>query len=242
MNSIDIILSPELIEAYPPTPPTVYVIIDILRASSTIVAALHNGASAILPIEHVEQAEALARAGYLVGAERNVVKCPFAHFGNDPLEYTEERVKGKEIYLTTTNGTRTLRKCMDMGGEVVVGAFTNIDTIVDFCQGKNVLAVCAGWKGKPSLEDSMFAAALVDRLQSTHTPGSDGARMMHELYLLHRGSLQSYIKTSDHYSRLVHAHKEDAIEYCVTSHQYDVLPLAHVDAQRQIAITNRYCL
>lgn len=238
MNTIDIVLSPKLIEAYPPSPATVYVIIDILRASSTIVAALHNGAKAILPIEHVEQAKALAEAGHLVGAERNVVRCPFAQFGNDPLEYTPERVSGKGIYLTTTNGTRTLHACMNMGGEVIVGAFTNIDAIANFCQDKNVLAVCAGWKGKVSLEDSMYAAALMNKLQATHSAASDSARMIHELFTAHQADLKGYIQTSDHYDRLVLAHKEEALDYCITENLYDVLPKAYRDEMHQIVITN----
>lgn len=238
MNHIDIILSPELIPVYPPTAPTVYVVIDILRASSTIVAALHNGAHSILPIEHLEQAEALAAAGQIVGAERNVERCAFAHFGNDPEEYTRESVRDRDIYLTTTNGTRTLHACMDMGGEVVVGAFTNMDAIVRYCRDKNVLAVCAGWKGKPSLEDSMYAAALVHRLRDTHQPASDATRMMHELYLTHRHDLRAYIMTSDHAPRLRHAHKEQAIDYCLQESLYDTLPLAHRDHRHQIVLTN----
>lgn len=239
MNSIDIILSPALIQVYPSSSTTVYVVIDILRASSTIVAALHNGAHAIIPIEHIEEAEELAKAGHLVGAERNVVRCSFAEFGNDPLEYTPLRVADKEIYLTTTNGTRTLRACMDMGRETVVGAFTNLDAVVDFCKDKDVLAVCAGWKGMVSLEDAMYGAALIDRLSHSHAPASDSGHMMLELYRLHAHDLKGYLMSGDHYPRLVQAHKEDALDYCLQTSIYDILPLAKCrEKDNQIALTH----
>ena len=149
MNTIDIVLSPELLDVYRPTEPTTFVVVDILRASSTMVAAFDNGVRRIFPIETIEEAKAAAAAGHLVGAERKCVKCDFADLGNDPLEYGPEQVRDKEIYFTTTNGTRTLKKCMSFGAEhsVVVGAFTNIGTVAEYCRGRYVLSVCAGWEG-----------------------------------------------------------------------------------------------
>lgn len=205
MNTIDIVLSPELLDVYRPTEPTTFVVVDILRASSTMVAAFDNGVRRIFPIETIEEAKAAAAAGHLVGAERKCVKCDFADLGNDPLEYSPEQVRDKEIYFTTTNGTRTLKKCMSFGPEhsVVVGAFTNIGTVAEYCRGRNVLSVCAGWEGHVCIEDALFGAALADRLSGSHTLGSDAVRMVLDYYRSHSSDIVGAIKQSDHYQRLL---------------------------------------
>ena len=231
MKSIDLILSPALIPVYPsPERGTVYVVADILRASTTIVTAFRNGVRAVYPLETVEEAEQKAREGRLVGAERNVQRLPFARFGNDPFEYTEEAVRGQEIYFTTTNGTRTIKACYKADPEavVVVGAFSNLSAVADFCRDKAVYAVAAGWKGKVSLEDALFGAALCDRLRETHAPASDALRMILPLY--ESGSLLNLVRTkADHYERLVKGDKLASLEYCLTPDTCPVVPVAAID-------------
>ena len=138
MNTIDIVLSPDLIETYSETP-VLCIVIDVLRASSTIITAFANGARTIYPLADIETAEAKARAGALVGAERNVLRCDFATFGNDPGEYTSDKVGGQDIYFTTTNGTKTIRRCLDLGHEVIIGSFVNIDAVIRASEGRDVL-------------------------------------------------------------------------------------------------------
>ena len=230
MKEIDLILSPTLIPVYPAMGKgTVYVVADILRASTTIATAFRNGVRAIYPLETVEEAEQKAREGRLVGAERNVQRLPFARFGNDPFEYTEEAVKGQEIYFTTTNGTRTIKACFKANpeAEVVVGAFSNLSAIADFCRDKAVYAVAAGWKGKVSLEDALFGAALYDRLRATHTPASDALRMIMPVY--ESCTLLDLVKTADHYDRLVKGDKLASLEYCLTPDTCPVVPVASLN-------------
>ena len=100
--------SPELYSLYH-RPDTIVIIVDIFRASTTMVTALGHGARSIIPVSTTEEAETLGHTlGCLIAAERNVQRCPFAQLGNDPAEYTEELVSGKDIVFTTTNGTRAL--------------------------------------------------------------------------------------------------------------------------------------
>ncbi|MDN4754353.1 2-phosphosulfolactate phosphatase [Porphyromonadaceae bacterium W3.11] len=233
---IDIIPSPELIGQYPQKN-SVAVVIDVLRASSTIITALQNGAKAIYPLETVEEAESFAKKGSTVGAERNVVRCPFAKFGNDPFEYTPETTEGETIYFTTTNGTRTIKSCIEAGHQVVIGSFINLSAVANYCRDKNVLAVCAGWKGKPAKEDTLFAAALLDALSETHTPVTDVSEMFVELWRMHKGQLMNYTKESNHYPRMVAAGKDNSYEYCMTLDLSQTLPIATVQKDGMICIT-----
>lgn len=239
MKEIDLILSPLLIPAYPALEgETVYVVADILRASTTIITAFQNGAKRIYPLETVPEAEEKAAKGYLVGAEREVRRLPFARFGNDPFEYTTEAVKGQEIYFTTTNGTRTIKACFSANpdAEVIVGAFSNLSAVADFCREKFVYAVAAGWKGKVSLEDALFGAALYERLKATHRPSSDALRMVTPLY--DESNLIEAVKKSDHYPRLVRAEKLESFEYCLTPDTSSVVPVARLFSEsKEIVLT-----
>lgn len=225
MNKIDIVLTPELLPTHR-IEGSIAVVIDILRASATMITALGNGAKALYPLESVEEAEYFASQGKLVGAERNVVRCPFARFGNDPAEYTREEIDGQEIYFTTTNGTRTIKAAMAEGYDVVVGSFINLSAVAEYCTDRDVLAICAGWQGKPSKEDTLFAAALCDKLSSTHRVVTDTSQMMVELWRAHKDDLTSYIMDSNHYPRMVAAGKEGALDYCLSIDTTTTLPKA----------------
>ncbi|MDR2956036.1 MAG: 2-phosphosulfolactate phosphatase, partial [Prevotella sp.] len=84
------------------------VVVDIFRATTTMCAALKNGTRAIIPVASIEEAKEYKEKGYLVGAERNVKRCDFADFGNSPFDYTPNKVNGKEVVFTTTNGTQAI--------------------------------------------------------------------------------------------------------------------------------------
>lgn len=224
-HKIDIVLTPELLTAHR-QPGSVAVVIDVLRASATMITALHNGAKAIYPLETIEEAERFAAEGKIIGAERNVVRCPFAQFGNDPAEYTKDAIGGAEIYFTTTNGTRTIKAAINEGYTTVIGTFINLSAVAEYCHDKDVLAICAGWQGRPSKEDALFAAVLCDQLSATHEIVTDTSRMMVELWQAHRHQLTDYIKESNHYPRMVAAGKENALPYCLTIDSTHTLPIA----------------
>lgn len=227
-HKIDIVLTPELLTAHRQSG-SVGVVIDILRASATMITALHHGARAVYPLETTEEAERYAKEGKLVGAERNVVRCPFAQFGNDPAEYTREAIGGKEIYFTTTNGTRTIKASMEEGYDTIIGSFINLSAVAEYCQDKDVLAICAGWQGRPSKEDTLFAAALCDKLSQTHEIVTDTSWMMVELWREHRHHLDEYVRESNHYPRMVAAGKEEALDYCLSIDTTPSLPIATIE-------------
>ena len=159
-REVETCFSPALYEAERFTE-SIVVVLDILRASSSICMAFENGAKSIIPVATVEEAKEYKRKGYLVAAERDGFVLDFADFGNSPFNFTKERVAGKTIVYSTTNGTGIVKKAKDAYA-IVVGSFLNISSLVDWIleQDKNVLLFCAGWKNRFSLEDTLSAGAF----------------------------------------------------------------------------------
>ena len=157
---------------------TACVVFDVLRATSTFVTALHHGAQAIIPVSEIAEAVAFKNSEFgirnseliLLGGERNGVRISADgidfDLGNSPREYTPEKVRGKTIVSTTTNGTRALRACI--GAKTVLAAsFLNLNATAEFLHGENeVLLVCAGTGENPATEDIIAAGALVELLAS----------------------------------------------------------------------------
>ena len=147
------------------------VVFDVLRATSTFVTALHNGAKAVIPVAEISEALAIRQkqSGVLLGGERDGVKIRAAQtggvdfeLGNSPREYTPEKVRDKTIVSTTTNGTRALRACA--GAQTVLAAsFLNLAVSAQFIrqlQPKHILLVCAGTRENKADEDVLAAGAL----------------------------------------------------------------------------------
>lgn len=144
-------------------------VIDVLRASTTIATALAHGAAAVRPVAGIEEARGLAAvlgAGTLLGGERGGVRIPGFDLGNSPLEYTPDRVAGKTIVITTTNGTAALHACRE-AREILVGALVNRTAVADEVRrlaGDSVTVhlVCAGTDGEITAEDVLAAGAILD--------------------------------------------------------------------------------
>ena len=144
-------------------------VIDVLRASTTIATALAHGAAAVRPVAGIEEARGLAAvlgAGTLLGGERGGVRIPGFDLGNSPLEYTPDRVAGKTIVITTTNGTAALHACRE-AREILVGALVNRTAVADEVRrlaGDSVPVhlVCAGTDGEITAEDVLAAGAILD--------------------------------------------------------------------------------
>lgn len=146
------------------------VILDILRASTTIVHALANGAKCVIPTLTVEDALSTARGfarreEYLLGGEREGVHIDGFDHDNNPFAYTREVVQNKTIIFTTTNGTKALLRA-SAADRVAIGSFVNLQAVVDVLaeDKRPIHLVCAGTKGKITVEDSLCAGAIIDRL------------------------------------------------------------------------------
>ena len=164
---VDVCFSPALYPYYADSNNYIVVVVDIFRATTTMCAALKNGAKCIIPVASIEEAQQYKAKGYLVGAERNVKRCDFADFGNSPFDYTEDRVESKEIVFTTTNGTQAIEAAAN-ADILTIGAFSNISALTEFCiqKQKDVMILCAGWNNRFNIEDTLFGGALADRLMA----------------------------------------------------------------------------
>lgn len=164
MNTIQVQMLPQFLDGVDLSR-SVAVVIDVLRASSTIVHALGNGASCVIPCETVEEARALAVRSedrVILGGERQGQRIDGFDLDNSPAAYGETVVAGRTILFTTTNGTRALQRCT-AADVVLVGAFVNQSAIVrHLCRlDRDVHLVCAGTDGQLTAEDILFAGAVV---------------------------------------------------------------------------------
>lgn len=223
---IEVCFSPALYPAYH-DPEAIVVVVDIFRATTTMAAAFSNGVRSIRPVATVEEAQAYKEKGWLVGAERNVRRCDFADFGNSPFDYTPEKVAGKEIVFTTTNGTKAITIAQS-AYRVVTGAFINLQAVADYCVGhkRNVVVLCSGWQDKVNIEDTLFGGALVDLLVNTglYEKGSDSAVIAQDMWITNKEDLLRYLAPTDHVARLKANHLDDSIPYCLTLSITDRVP------------------
>lgn len=206
----------------------IVVVIDVLRATSAICSAFNNGVSALIPVPTIEEAREYQAKGYLVGAERKGQIVEGFDFGNSPYSYMKEELKGKEVVLSTTNGTKAINIAKD-ADTVVIGALSNLDALCDWLikQNKNVLCLCSGWQDKFNLEDTICAGAIMEKLISTgnYTSDEDSSIAAKYLYLSAKDNYMGYLKSSSHRRRLKNLNLNEDIKYCLTPNQTDVIPV-----------------
>lgn len=224
MKSIDVCLTPELIHLYNLNDRTV-VIVDILRATSCMVTAFANGAERIVPFANQDECRQMKSRGYITSGERDGKKVEGFDKGNSPFEYMGNEVMGKKIAFTTTNGTQAIEKSKQ-AKEIIIGSFLNLSSIVKYLlfSHNNILIVCAGWKGKVNLEDTLFAGALVEKLKNYIEPDCDAPLAAQHLYNLAKDDMYGFLKQSSHVKRLHRLNIQKDIEYCLTPDQYTVIP------------------
>ena len=220
MNSIEVCFSPELIHLHE-VEGKIVVVVDIFRATSTMVAALASGVTEILPLADLEACRAMQVEGFLIGGERNGLTAPGFEMGNSPVAYLSGEYEGRRLAMTTTNGTQAIEKSKG-AAEILIGAFPNLQATVSYIQGRglDVLVHCAGWKGRFNLEDSLYAGALVKSLESTHQSDEDGALAMKSLFEREGHQLKSYLSKASHAKRLQNHGIESDIDFCLTLDLY----------------------
>jgi len=231
---VDICFSPALYSYYADSKDCIVMVVDIFRATTTMCAALNNGAKCIIPVASIEEAQAYKVEGYLVGAERNVKRCDFADFGNDPFDYTREIVEGKEIVFTTTNGTQAIEAASD-ADILTIGAFSNISALTDFCIGKqkDVIVLCAGWNNRFNIEDTLFGGAMAERLISQgYTFDSDTVQVALSMWKEAKPDVRSYMNRTEHIKRLEANNLLGAVDYCLMEDTVNLVPLYDKNAKK----------
>lgn len=206
----------------------IVVVIDVLRATSAICSAFENGIASIIPVSTIEEAIEYKAKGYLVGAERKGQIVEGFDFGNSPYSYMKEEFRGKEVVLTTTNGTKALHIAKD-AETVVVGSLLNLDALCKWLieQNKNTLCLCSGWQDKFNLEDTICAGAICDALLATgnFTSDEDSSIAAKYLYLSAWDNYMGFLKSSSHRRRLKNLNLNEDIKFCLTPNQTTVIPI-----------------
>ena len=207
---------------------SIVVVIDILRATSAICTAFENGAESIVPVATVAEAREYKEKGYLVAAERDGYVLDFADFGNSPFNFTPDKVAGKTIVYSTTNGTGII-KIASSAGYIIIGSFLNISALTGWIskQERPVVLFCAGWKNRFNLEDTICAGAIAERLMSTslYSTMCDSTLAALDLWSLAKNDLSGYIDKAAQRSRLRDKKLDDCIPFCLTMDYTSKIPV-----------------
>lgn len=203
------------------------VVIDVYRATSAIVAGLGSGIAKVIPVATVDEAKVYRDKGYIAAAERKGAIVDGFDLGNSPISFTEERLKGETVVLSTSNGTKALLKATS-AKEVIVGAFLNQTAVVEYlAQNHNeVILLAAGWRDRFNLEDTLVAGAMAqDLMAKGWATDCDSCLAAMRMWDMAKPDIKGYMKDASHTNRLAHLHLEDDIAYCNKKDEFDVVPV-----------------
>lgn len=210
---------------------SVVVIIDVLRATSTIATALYNGASAVIPVASVAECARIgAEQGALTAGERDGRIAPGLQYGNSPFDFPADLVRDQTIVLTTTNGTRLLHKALD-ARTIITGSFPNLSSVCEYLIHQNgpVILACAGWKDHINIEDLLFAGAVISRTKGSFCSNRDTTFIAENMYVQYQNDLMQIVKKTSHYHRLGRLGVRKDIDYCFTQDVAPSLPVLEGD-------------
>jgi 2-phosphosulfolactate phosphatase len=208
------------------------VVIDVLRATSNMVTALAAGCASIVPTETVQQAKQAYRPADLLGGERSCKKIPGFDLGNSPFEYRDERVRGKRIVMTTTNGTRAVQKA-SRACTIIACAFLNVRACAEaaILLERDVVIVCSGTQDEFSWEDGLCAGLLIEELMKRanvkrfRLSVSDLGLALRSSYLQTEGELEQTLLSCANGVRLRKLGFYEDIVYCAQRNRFDVVPV-----------------
>jgi len=224
---IEICLSPALLHLFDTKDKNV-VIIDIFRATSTIVTALANGAKSVIPVAKIDECIRISQSieNTVSAGERDGQIAPGLQYGNSPLSYPPEFISGKTLVLTTTNGTKLLHMVEEYHS-ILIGAFVNLEAVVQHLKNsrKDIILGCAAWKDRVNLEDTLFAGAVAYHLQDHFDIFCDSTIAASNLYQMAKDDLLLFLKNSNHYRRLSGFGLMDDLKYCTTLNLHPIVPV-----------------
>ncbi len=224
---ISVFLSPVEIEA-DRLAGTWVVVVDVLRATSTVVTAFHHGVASVRPVANAHDARELAKMWHprpILGGEEGGFRAEGFDLGNSPLEYTPEAVSGRRLIFSTTNGTRTLLK-VRQAERVFLGAFLNARALAEFLekqQPERVIFVCAGRHGHFSLEDAISSGYIIRQIQSADS-ADDGAAAAQALAEKFAEKESDFFQQSFH-GRFLASHGFEAdLRFCAQKNVFGEIP------------------
>jgi 2-phosphosulfolactate phosphatase len=205
----------------------IVVIVDILRATSAIVTAFMNGVRTIIPVATLDEAMDYKNKGYLVAAERDGIVRDFADFGNSPYNFRPEIIGGKDIVYSTTNGTLSIMMAKE-SHRVLIGSYLNLQSLVEYIcrEDRDLVILCAGWKNKFNLEDTLFAGLLAEEVLKNpqFATNCDSTFASVDLWNLAKKDLMGYLEKAAQRHRLKKSKLDDVIGYCHTMNLTRLIP------------------
>ena len=209
---------------------SIVVIVDVLRATSSMCIAFEKGVNKIIPVSTVEEALEYKNEDldYILVAERNGKIVKSFDFGNSPQVYLDMDVKGKTVVMTTTNGTRSIN-IAKKDHDIVIGSFLNLNSLAKWLinQDRDIIIFCAGWKGKFNLEDTLFSGALVEKLvdSSLYDKSCDAAQASKVLWDSAKDDLYRFLEDSSHRKRLSKLKIDSDIHFCLQINKTSKIPI-----------------
>ncbi len=207
----------------------VTVVVDVLRATSAICTAFEHGIDYVIPVPHVEDTYYYKNENdILIAAERGGEIVEGFEFGNSPLSYIRDDIKGKKLVITTTNGTQAIEAAKDCQ-HIIIGSFLNFTAVINAIKeiDKDIMVLCAGWKNRFNLEDTLYAGAVVEELLNhgfQYATDSDAAIASLTLYQAAKGNMDQYLIDSSHRNRLAKLNLQEDIDYCLSIDKTNALP------------------
>lgn len=225
--NIEVVHSPALLPLFS-LKGKVVVVIDILRATSTMCVAFKMGVKQILPVATTDECRIFKEFDFLIAAERNAQKVDGFDLGNSPFEYENPLLEGRRLAFTTTNGTKAIRMAREQEPyKILVGSFLNLTALCERLRSeqREVVLLCSGWKDKYNLEDTFFAGAVMHHLGADATTDDDAAVAALNLYLQHQHDAEEFIGMSSHAQRfrLLHLQTDD-VRYCLQMDTCNLVP------------------
>jgi 2-phosphosulfolactate phosphatase len=200
----------------------------VLRATSAICTAFEHGVEKIIPVSTLEKALEYKYQGFLVAAERDGCIVDGFDLGNSPFSYMAPELKGKTIVLTTTNGTQAINVAKN-AYQIAIGSFLNLNALSNWLieSNRKVILLCAGWKDKFNLEDTLLAGAIARKLLDSKKFESncDSTRAAMHLMNIAGDDLYGFLKNSSHRNRLDKLNLDDDIRFCLSPNQSTCIPL-----------------
>ena len=223
MNSVDVCLTHQQLENYQHHDKNI-VVIDVLRATSTINTILFSGAKSVKPVESLEECMKLKEDGYIIMAERMGKKVEGFDYGNSPSKIEKNLFADRDVGIATSNGTKAIVKTK--GSKItLISSFLNLSKVIEYLNtnSRDTLLVCSGWKGSTNLEDTMCAGAIVAGLEN-YNYESDTVVIAKKLYEQSKDDILSSMKKSSHAKRLSGYDNIRDIEFCSEIDNQEILP------------------
>ncbi len=220
MRSLTTCVSPQLLPLHDLTDKTV-VVVDVLRATSSMITAFAHHVETITPVPTLAECRMLKSQGYVTAGERGGQKVQGFDLGNSPFDFMDHQLHGAKLAFTTTNGSKAIVLASE-AKTVLIGAFLNLMATAEYLIAKNqpVLILCAGWKGKFNIEDTLYAGALAGRLSNHFSFDDDATLAAATLYKSVASNLSEFLGRSSHAQRLMGFENQKDLEFCMEHDKY----------------------